>query len=489
MVFFILGYFFMKKITLILVSLCWAIVLIAQDIVFNKTYNAQTPGLSNIIIQEDGYVSLGFDVNLGKVRIYILKTDFYGDTIWTKKYGSSDYSFYNGTQNSLIENFNGGHSLSSHRTNPETDYRACMLMKFDQNFDTLWTKLYFDNPDFTVFYNHIQTADGGYALVGCTTESDTDGDVLLVKTDSDGNMLWYKKYGTSGRDMGLCIVETTDNGFLIGGECGLGNTDGYLVKTDSGGNQQWTQRYGNPLYPDGAIFTIGVTSENEYIIPLTSYVTDPISEDFYNRKYNIIKLNSDFSEVWNKQYGVRAEHTGLASINIASNGDILATIEDNYQCGLFRISYDGDSIWKHYYSAPNVTNELCGLLALKQTDDGGFIMAGVAYEPQVMWLVKTDSCGCVVEDCECGGSAVESFWLNNEIEVYPNPAKDVLYLNFPENTKDLRVEIYDNLGRQIITNELLGWENSIDVKQLKAGNYFVRIVSDNRNWRGWFVKE
>ncbi|NCC88546.1 MAG: T9SS type A sorting domain-containing protein [Clostridia bacterium] len=84
---------------------------------------------------------------------------------------------------------------------------------------------------------------------------------------------------------------------------------------------------------------------------------------------------------------------------------------------------------------------------------------------------------------------MEQFTEELEIEVYPNPASDVLYLNLPENTKDVRVEIYDNLGRQIITNELLGWENSIDVKQLKAGNYFVRIVSDNRNWRGWFVKE
>ncbi len=477
----------MKKIFLILVSLCCAIVLFAQDIGFNKTYNAQTPGLRNIVIQDDGYVGLGFDFNSGKIRIYIIKTDFYGDTIWTKTYGDSEYSYYHGTRNSFQMNSDGSYSLAGSR-NDETN-NACLLMKFNQNFDTLWTKLYFDNPDFTVFYNHIQTSDGGYALVGCTAESDADGDVLLVKTDSDGNMLWYKKYGTSGQDMGFCIVETPDNGFLIGGECGLGNTDGYLVKTDSGGNQEWTKHYGNPLYPDGAIFTIGVTSQNEYIIPLTSYITDPISEDFFNRKYNIIKLNSEFSEVWNKQYGVRSEHTGLASIIIASNGDIVATIEDNYQCGLFRISSDGDSIWKQYFVAPDVTNELCGLLALKQTEDNGFIMAGVAYEPQVMWLVKTDSCGCVVEDCECGGSDVELVAANNEIGVYPNPAKDVLHFNLPENTKDVKVEIYDNLGRLLITNELLGWENTVDVRQLKSGNYFVRIIGDVENWSGWFVKE
>jgi hypothetical protein len=261
-----------------------------------------------------------------------------------------------------------------------------------------------------------------------------------------------------------------------------------LVKTDSEGNQQWTKHYGNPLYPDGAVYTI-IQTGNSYYIPLSSYVTDPISEDFYNRRYGIIKLDAAYDEVWNKIYGVRAEYTGLGTITIDNtNGDILATVTDNHVSGLMRISNDGDSISTHYY-IPNGSVEENALLAIKQTPDNGFIMAGVAYEPQVMWLVKTDSCGCVVEDCECGGSAVEQFTEELEIEVYPNPANDVLYFKLPENTKSLRVEIYDNLGCQIITNELLGLENSIDVKQLKAGNYFVRIISEYENWSEWFVKE
>ncbi|MBN2779001.1 MAG: hypothetical protein JXR36_15290, partial [Bacteroidales bacterium] len=393
----------MKKATLIFVLLCSANVFFAQSIVFNKTYSGNTPGLRNIIIQEDGFVGLGFDVNDGRIRIFIIKTDFYGDTVWTKKYGDSYYSYYHGTRNSLISNIDGGFSLAGSRKNEINN--TCLLVKFDQNFDTIWTKLFFDNPDFTAFYNHIQTSDGGYALVGYTNESDADGDVLLVKTDSDGNMLWYKKYGTSGYDAGYCIVETPDNGFLIGGECGLGNTDGYLVKTDSGGNQEWTKHYGHPSYPDGSIFTIGITSQNEYILPV-GYITTPISEDFYNRKYRFIKLDSDFNEVWNKEYGIEAEYTSLGTIAVANDGDIWATIKDNNNVGLFHLSPNGDSISKHYYSAEGSIGDR-SLLSIKQTSDNGFIMAGVAYDPQVMWLVKTDSCGCVEEDCECGGSEVE----------------------------------------------------------------------------------
>lgn len=468
-----------KTISILFILFC-ANILFSQDVVFNRIYTGQTPGLRNIIIQDDGYIGLGFDANNGLIRILIIKTDFYGDTLWTKTFGDPNYSYYHGTRNSLIENIDGGYSLAGHRTNPENDYRACMLTKFDQDFDTIWTKLYFDNPDFTVFYNHIQTTDGGYALVGSNDEDDSDGDVLLVKTDSEGNMLWYKKYGTSGYDAGFCIIETPDNGFLIGGTCGLGNTDGYLIKTDIEGNQQWTKHYGNPSYPDGSIYTIAITSQNEYILPV-GYVTTPISEPFYNRKYRFIKLDSDLNEVWNKEYGIEAEYTSIGTIALAEDGDIWATVKDDNNVALFHLSPGGDSISKNYYSAEGSIGDM-SLLSMKQTEDKGFIMAGVAYGPQVMWLIKTDSCGC-------GGSVVQHVFANNEITFYPNPTGNVLHFDMPERAQDINIEIYDNLGRLLITNELLGWQNTIDVSQLKQGNYFVRIVTDGEYWSGWFVKE
>jgi hemin uptake protein HemP len=478
----------MRKIILILIYVHVVNILFAQDTQFNNTFARNTPVLSNVFCYEDGYIALGGDFGSNsKIEILILYFNEFGEQLWEKTYGDNIYHYYHGTQNSLIENSDGRYSLSGHRTNPETDYRACMLTKFDQNFDTLWTKLYFDNPDFTVFYNHIQTTDGGYALVGCTTESDADGDVLLVKTDSDGNMLWYKKYGTSEYDAGYCIVETPDNGFLIGGKCSLGNRDGYLIKTDSNGNQEWTKHYGNPIYHDGTIYTLVKTSQNEYIIPLTTYVTDPISEDFYNRKYNIIKLDTDFNEVWNKQYGIRAEYTNLATATVAENGDIWATIKDDHVAGLFHLSPNGDSISKHYYSAEGSTGSR-SLLSIKQTSDNGFIMAGVAYDPQVMWLVKTDSCGCVEEDCECGGSDVRQFISNNGIEVFPNPASDLLYLQLPENSGDAIVKIYDATGRIVQSEKLANNQNSINIRGLTAGNYVLKVQFRDNCWSSGFIK-
>jgi len=460
----------MKKILLVFICLIYALCFFAQDIKFNKVFERNYPVVRNIIATEAGYIVVGGDYNeYWKIDILIVGFDQNGELLWEKTYGDTIYHYYHGTRNSLIENSDGGYSLSGGRTG--NDNITGMLTKFDQNFDTLWTKLYFDNPDFTTFYNHIQTSDGGYALVGCTAESDADGDVLLVKTDSDGNMLWYKKYGTSGSDMGLCIVETPDNGFLIGGSCGLGQIDGYLVKTDSDGNQQWTRHYGNSLYPDGTIYTVLKTLQNEYLVPLSGYVTDPISEDFYNRKYNLIKLDADFNEVWNKQYGIRAEYTGLGTITLSNDGSIWATIKDDHNVGLFHLSSEGDSISKHYYVPQGSIGENA-LLAIKQTPDNGFIMAGVAYEPQVMWLVKTDSCGCVVEDCECGGSDVETFWVNNEIEVYPNPASGWVTVTAP--VEDV-LELYGSTGSLVLKTNVSNGENRIALTGLQPGMYLARL--------------
>jgi hypothetical protein len=223
-----------------------------------------------------------------------------------------------------------------------------------------------------------------------------------------------------------------------------------------------------------------------YILPI-GYITTPISEPFYNRKYRFIKLDSDFNEVWNKEYGVEAEYTSLATITIAENGDIWASIKDDHIAGLFHLSPDGDSISKHYYSAEGSTGSR-SLLSIKQTPDNGFIMAGVAYDPQVMWIVKTDSCGCVEVDCECGGDDVEQFTEELEIEVYPNPARDLLYLQLPENSDDAIVKVYDATGRIVQSEKLVNNQNTINIRSLTAGSYVLKVQFRDNCWSSGFIK-
>jgi len=83
----------MKKLKIILFLFFLLQVCFSQTIRFNKTYSGYTPGLRNIEIVDDGYISLGFDKYYGYLNIFILKIDLFGDTIWTKHYGDTIYDY------------------------------------------------------------------------------------------------------------------------------------------------------------------------------------------------------------------------------------------------------------------------------------------------------------------------------------------------------------------------------------------------------------
>lgn len=86
----------------------------------------------------------------------------------------------------------------------------------------------------------IQTKDGGYAMIGTTTDKNGRNNVLFIRTDSEGNVLagFPKNYGNEQHDHGMAVVEIDDGSFAI---VGLTYTFAYtsnilFLKTDSNGN-------------------------------------------------------------------------------------------------------------------------------------------------------------------------------------------------------------------------------------------------------------
>jgi hypothetical protein len=72
----------------------------------------------------------------------------------------------------------------------------------------------------------IQTADGGFVVVGTTFSNDGDvigyhegaadaEDVWVAKLDSDGVVMWTKALGGSRREEGMSVVETSDGGLVL----------------------------------------------------------------------------------------------------------------------------------------------------------------------------------------------------------------------------------------------------------------------------------
>ena len=116
------------------------------------------------------------------------------------------------------------------------------IVKTDVNGNTQWSRTVGD-AGLQELEAIVLTSDGGYAAIGINYTTGTQYyDILLVKLNSAGVIQWQKNIGGQGYEIGNSIQETADHGFIISGQTysyGLEDGDTYLAKTDSAGNVEW----------------------------------------------------------------------------------------------------------------------------------------------------------------------------------------------------------------------------------------------------------
>jgi hypothetical protein len=168
----------------------------------------------------------------------VVKLDSEGNIQWSRAYGGNgawDVPY------SIHETSDGGfvvvgvtNSFSSTNINDTNIW----VLKLNSQGDIIWQKEY-GVPNATDYaFSSIQTPDGGYIIVGFTTASGM-GDLLLMKIDSEGNIVWQKVYGGTYPDSGISIQMTSDGNLIISGATysfGAGNIDIWVLKTDIDGN-------------------------------------------------------------------------------------------------------------------------------------------------------------------------------------------------------------------------------------------------------------
>jgi subtilisin-like proprotein convertase family protein len=73
--------------------------------------------------------------------------------------------------------------------------------------------------------------------------------------------------------------------------------------------------------------------------------------------------------------------------------------------------------------------------------------------------------------------AIESF-DDSDVIMYPNPATDLLSIQF-DDTSELKVTLFDLLGRKLLSNVLDRNNRKIDVSTLASGTYIVQMQNEN----------
>ncbi len=69
----------------------------------------------------------------------------------------------------------------------------------------------------------------------------------------------------------------------------------------------------------------------------------------------------------------------------------------------------------------------------------------------------------------------------DKVQIYPNPVTSgKIYIN-AETSSTKYVEMYDMLGKRIFTTEMNGYQKELNVSNLKAGVYILKLSEKNNN--------
>jgi hypothetical protein len=189
---------------------------------------------------DNGYIILGSTESFGAgwSDIYLIKTNFQGDTLWTRCYGRSHHDW--GTD--ILQSNDNGYVILGTVQNGFNNGTDMYLSKIDSVGNLQWAKLIGTN-DYDYGYS-IQKIQSGYIVAGKALNNTTAFDINLVNVNQSGVVYWSKSFGGLSDENGENVKQTSDGGFIISGNSASFNGL-YLIKTDFYGDTLWTQAYGS----------------------------------------------------------------------------------------------------------------------------------------------------------------------------------------------------------------------------------------------------
>jgi hypothetical protein len=476
----------------------------AQFTYFNNRYNNDNWSAALSIVEtESGYVSCGVSgvisgENIFK-RIVLQNIDDQGNLVWWKTYGEEFHNYYSGGIRGFIKTLDGGFAVSGVI---EDEIKAVgVLMKFDQNGNSLWSRIYGDTVSLTYSYNNIkvciQLPDKGYLITGNIYISGDDGDIILIRTDSLGNTMWERTYGElHWIEGGFWITQLPEGQFLIGiSKQHVGNNttmDPGMLKVDSLGNQIWINYYGG-IYDDAGAAVI-LSQDGNYLFGSTYAIAEP-APGYPIQKAWLFKTDTAGNMLWEKKYTDKTNFLGWCStIDELSDGSIIMSgtgiFEDapGYLGWILKTDEEGDSIWMRRYSLhPFGDNHLNDL---RTTSENGIIITGMTMgDPeweQSIWVQKLDSIGCDSVGCDTTvgiweGHGSGEAWKQGNLMIWPNPASEWIHVLFrvekPDWNAVRKLELYNVFGEKVIETNIPKWSNSYDcnVSMLSGGIYLAII--------------
>jgi hypothetical protein len=355
---------------------------------WEQHYNLSVYDKLESIKQTDdgGYIITGF-ISILEQDIILVKLNSLGDTLWTNRLiESKDQEGISVQQTS-----DGGYVICGVREDNQGNGDV-WVVKTDSTGSLQWNVMFGDSLSYDYGNSIRQTLDGGYIITGELEDS-----LFIMKIDLYGVQQWERKYDFGS---GRSIKQTSDGGYIVCGDNGgdhltTGWGWGYglpwIIKTNSNGVIVWDSVF--QVTSDDRLYSIQQTIDG-------GYITSGRLKDTLTNEWDLwyLKVDSIGSLVFDKRLSYPMNSSEGRNIEQTNDGGYIITGCNGFNYSnvwLIKTNSLGDTLWTKKFGDPLRFNTG---MSVEQTNDGGYIIGGYTeynfgLNSGDMYVIKTDGNG------------------------------------------------------------------------------------------------
>lgn len=433
--------------------------------------------------EDGGFIIVGFTKSTdGDLSLYpyssenatwLLKLDVNGNMEWSKVFNGDEYTNTMTSISSVYPTTDGGYILVQNINIDPFSNNTQIVYKLDESGEIVWQNLYSELASINSYIQ--QTIDNGFIVL----LNDPNGfNNLILKLNESGETEWETEIGFAS----IFVKQISNENYILGG-------------WDSSGNNRIGKI--NMLNPEGEllreilfqeegfdtlIFDGIETADGNFLFVGYKGLRD--GPDYSN--YFAVKLNQLGETIWSNTYGgawsewaqkvLQTEDGGyiISGVSDSIDGDISQNLGliDNW---VVKINGDGNLLCQRSFGGSLVdgTFYLLRNPGIEYASNGGFVLATGSQSSDFdvpgnrgdydFWIYKIN-----MGNCEMSISETDT----EELIIYPNPIKDVIY--FSVFVKE--ITLY-NLQGKLVKHQRVG-ANQLDVSALPKGNYILNLTTE-----------
>jgi len=170
---------------------------------------------------------------------------------------------------------------------------------------------------------------------------------------ADGDLIWERRYDNLRIDVGYSVAVDSNNNVIVTGKSQSTSSPFnhcyYTIKYDSNGNLIWGKRFGN--FNSNRAYGVAVDSNNNIIV--TGYIRDGSSDttkDYYTIKYDPLG-----NVIWERRYD-RGREDHPYAVAVDTNNNVIVTgssinSSDNPDYYTIKYSENGTVLWEKAYDS------------------------------------------------------------------------------------------------------------------------------------------